>query len=269
MRAAVATVEHTPSVEHRRRSAHAAAGFLVFAGVALLAASGCAPTFVYRPAGPEFGGGAAAHYPIPPQRPAGEAYITSFGFSDIDVGGGESMPFMHARVALANSSNQPWTLDGREQLLVAAAGQPPAPPAFLNTDAGAGPVYTVYPGQHRVFDFYFSLPPPLNEAQNLAGYQLNWRINIGAQPVVGSTPFQRLEGDLPPPAGYPPYVFVGLGWGPLWWYGPYFPYRYHYYRPVVRGYYYPPSRGGGVVPPPRAVGGWRGTARGGWRGRAR
>ena len=136
MRAIVATSEHTSDAERRQGGAGALAKFLGLAVVALVAASGCAPTFVYRPAGPEFGGAAAAHYPIPPQRPAGEAYLTSFGFSDIDVGGGQDLPFMHARIALANASNQPWTLDGREQQLVAAAGQPPASPAFLNTDAG-------------------------------------------------------------------------------------------------------------------------------------
>lgn len=232
------------------------------------AAVGCAPTFAYRPAGPQFGGAGAARYPVPPQQPAGEVYVTSFGFTDMAVAENRNMPFMHARLAVANNGREPWTVDGREQQL-AAPGQPPAPPAYLNTDAGAGPVYTVYPGRHHVFDLYYALPTPLDQASNLTGFQLDWRVNVGNQPVVGNTPFERIEGEAAPAAGYPPFLFVELGWGPLWWYGPFFPYGYHYYhRPIIRGYYYPGVRGRGVVGPARG-GGWRGSPRGGgWRGRA-
>src|SRR5581483_11008492 len=129
MRAAVATIVHRPSAEHRARGGAAGRGLALLA-FALLVAAGCAPSFVYRPAGPEFGGSAAAHYPIPPQRPAGEAYVTSFGFTDMDVGGGRTMDLLHARIALQNSSSQPWTFDGREQQLQAPGQQQAAPPAF-------------------------------------------------------------------------------------------------------------------------------------------
>jgi hypothetical protein len=262
------------------------AGWLALLGVALCASllsAGCAHDYFYRPVGMGPGDGPAARYPIPPEAPQGEAWITSFGFTDMEVEAGRNATLLHARLAVSNASQNVWTVDGREQAL-AAPGQAPQGAAFLNTDAGAGPVYTVPPGQSRVFDLYFIPPPPLDHPQNLAGFELDWRVNAGGAPIAMRTPFQRFEGQVGSYAGYPPYVAVHLGWGLGWWYGPYYPYRYRY-PPLIRGYYYPPIRGrtypgwhgGGVAPsgggwrghPSGGGGGWRGTpapSGGGWRG---
>ena len=59
---------------------------LALCGLSLL--SGCAHDFLYVPVGPGAAGGPAMRYPIPPTVPQGEAYVTSFGFTDIDLGPG-------------------------------------------------------------------------------------------------------------------------------------------------------------------------------------
>jgi hypothetical protein len=241
--------------------------------VVLLAAAGCAHEYAYWPAGPAGGGGPAARYPIPPEAPRGEVYVTSFGYTDMDVNEGQSALMPHARLVVVNNGPDAWTLDGREQQLLVAPNQTPLRPAFANTDAGQGPLYTVPPATRRTFDFYYQVPPPLDDPRNVGWFELEWRVNAGAQPIAQRTPFQRFEDR---PAGYnpyPAYVFVGLGWGPLWWYDPF--YRY-VHPPIIRGYYYPPIRGRTYGPTWRGVprtappgGGWRGMpppSGGGWRG---
>lgn len=228
------------------------------------AAGGCVHEFAYLPVD-NAGGGPASRYAIPPEAPRGEVYVTSFGFTQMDVAQGRTADMMHARVVAVNNGPDAWTVDGRAQQLLVGPAQPPLTPAYINTDAGApGPVYAVPPGQHRVFDFYYPLSPPLNQPQQLGGFALDWRVDVGGRPIAQRTPFQRFEGGGGAYEPYPSYVYVGLGWGPGWWYGPgpFYPYGY---RPVVRTYYYPPSHA-------RAYGTWRGTPRtvppggGGWRG---
>ena len=258
---------------------------LVLATIVAIAGAGCAHEFAYLPV--DNGASApASRYPIPPEAPRGEVYVTSFGFTSMDVAEGRTADMMHARLVVSNGSPVPWTLDGRAQQL-AAPGQAPLIPAFVNTDAGAGPVYAVPPMQRRTFDFYYAVPPPLNQPQQLGGFALDWRVDVGGRPIAQRTPFQRFEGGGGAYDAYPDYVFVGLGFGPGWWYGPAFGYGY---RPVIRTYYYPPARvrtsgtwhGTPRTPPPPSSG-WRGTPPsgggvprgapaprgGGWRGSPR
>jgi hypothetical protein len=253
-----------------------AAVIVVTGALAVLA--GCAHQFTYVPVGPGTAGGAAAQVPIPPEAPQGEVYVTSFGFTDLDVGPNQPGRMLHARLAVSNGSAIPWAVDGRQQMLV-AAGQPAQPPAFLNTDAGEGPVYQVSPGRANVFDLYYAMPAPLDQPGYLGAFALDWNVDVGGRVIAQQTEFQRFDGPAPSYAAYPPYVVIGLGFGVGWWYGPFYPHRYRY-PPVIRGYYYAPgrARGGawrGAPPgawrgaPPRA--GWRGTppaasSPGGWRG---
>src|SRR5262245_31802263 len=127
---------------------------LMVAAGALLAATGCATSSSFVPVGPGTTGGSAIRYPVPPEAPRGEVYLTSFGFTDLDVGG-QPATLLHARLAVSNGSAQPWTVDGRRQVLV-APGYPRLTPAFANSDAGTGPVYVVPPGSSNVFDLYYS-----------------------------------------------------------------------------------------------------------------
>src|ERR1700749_1523723 len=82
--------------------------------------AGCATTtYSYLPVGPGTMGGAAAQYPVPPQAPQGEIYVTSFGFTDFDNGQGGAQRLLHARVAVSNGSATTWEGDGRQQFIAA------------------------------------------------------------------------------------------------------------------------------------------------------
>jgi len=243
---------------------------LVFAILLAAGAAGCAHEYAYLPAVPGAGNDAAVRYPIPPEAPRGEVYVTSFGFTQMDVAQDRTANLLHARLVAVNSGPETWTVDGNSQQLTVPPGQQPLSPAFINTDAGTGPVYTVPPAQRRVFDFYYAVPPPMDQAEQLGFFELGWRVDVAGRPIAQRTPFQRYEDRRGAYEPYPPYVFVGLGFGVGWWYGPAF-YPYHY-RPIIRGYYYPPIRGRTYGPTWRGVppggSGWRGTpgGGGGWRG---
>jgi hypothetical protein len=251
--------------------------------LSIVLSAGCAHNYSYWPTGPGLGDAPAARYPVPAEAPQGEIYVTSFGYTEMDVAEGRRANLLHARLAVVNQAPTPWTVDGREQV-AAVPNQPTVAPAFLNTDAGTGPVYVVGPGQSKVFDLYFALPPPLDRPENLMGFELSWKADINGRPVVGRTTFQRFIDERRSYAPYPPFVSFHLGWGMGWWYGPYSPYRY---PPVIRTYYYPPwgragpgwygspgwrgtpSGGGGWRGSPAGGGGWRGSPSGGgggWRG---
>jgi hypothetical protein len=265
------------------------AAVLASALALLVTAVGCATgSYAYLPV--EGGGGPAARYPIPPGAPQGEVYVTSFGLTDLDVTPGQPGRMLHVRLAVSNGGAAPWAVDGRQQLLE-APGLGPQAPAFLNTDAGQGPIYPISPGRANVFDLYYALPPPLAQESQLGGFALDWRVDVPGQTIAQQTPFQRTMGAPPSYDPYPPYVVVGLGFGVGWWHGPGYAYRPGY-APVIRHYHYyprhttggpwrgappgawrgtPPGAGGWRgAPPPRSVSpGWRGSpppSGGGWRG---
>jgi hypothetical protein len=255
--------------------------------------AGCATTatYAYAPVGPGTNGGPAAQYPVPPAAPTGAVYVTSFGFTDFDNGQGGAQRLLHARVAVSNGSPITWEVDARQQFLAAPGLQPQAP-SFVNTDVrSSGPIYPIMPGAANVFDLYFAMPPGMEQPQSLAGFAVDWSVNAGGQVVANQTAFDRFEGSAETYETYPPYVYVGLGFGFGWWYAPFYPYRH--YPPVIHGYYYPPRhawggpyrgappgawratppRGGWRATPPPPSGGWRATSRsapvhtgGGWRG---
>jgi hypothetical protein len=248
----------------------------LFAVLLASGAAGCAHEYAYWPAAPGAPNSPAVRYPIPPEAPRGEVYVTSFGFTQMDVADDRTAEPMHARLVTVNNGPEPWTLDGREQQLLIAPGQPMLSPAFANSDAGAGPLYEVPPGQRRVFDFYYDVPAPLNDPRYLGSFELVWRISVGGRVIAERTPFQRFESPSAVYDPYPNYVFVGLGWGGMWWHGPHYPFIR---PPIIRTYYYPPARvrtygpwrgAPRTAPPPG--GGWRGSPRtappagGGWRG---
>jgi hypothetical protein len=234
--------------------------------VALALASGCAheAAYTYLPTGPATAGGPAARYLVPPAAPQGELYVTSFGFTDFDVGGGQSARMVHARLAVSNGGPSPLTVDGRAQALE-APGVPREAASFLNTDAGTGPVYVVEAGRTNVFDLYFAVPPPLADPRALGAFALDWRVDVAGVAVAERTDFQRFGDVAPSYAAYPPYVTVGLGFGVGWWYGPHWGYR-RAYPPMIHGYYDPPRHAYGRAWRGSPPGAWRGSPSGAWRG---
>jgi hypothetical protein len=192
--------------------------------------------------------------------------VTSFGFTDLDLGPNQPGTVLHARLAVSNGSGQPWSVDGRQQMLV-GPGLAAQAPAFINTDAGGtGPIYQVASGRASVFDLYFAVPAPFNQAQGLTGFALDWNVDVAGRPIAEQTTFQRTDTVPRSYGAYPPYVVVGLGFGVGWWYGPFYPLRFRRV-PIVRQYNYGPGgfRGGPWRGPPATA--WRGAPpRAGWRG---
>ncbi|HLK92636.1 MAG TPA: hypothetical protein VKZ18_22265 [Polyangia bacterium] len=253
------------------------AGVVLLGGLLALAA-GCAHDFVYLPVGAGTSGGPAAQYPVPPQNPQGEVYVTSFGFADLEDGP-PGVPLLHARLAVSNGSSSTWTVNAGDQRLL-APGQPARGPTFVNTDAGgAGPTYQVQPGRANVFDLYFSVSPagdrraPANDLDSyaldsyaldsyapgsyaLTSFSLDWSVNAGGQMVADATSFQRFVEEADEAYDdYPDYVSVGLDFGVGWWGAPLF-FPYGRYPPHVHGYYDWPHHVYG--------GGWQGPRPGGW-----
>ena len=201
--------------------------------ILIAAAVGCAHDYAYWPAGIGAGYGPATRYPFPPTVPRGEVYVTSFGFTQMDVAPGQTAETLHARLVIVNEGPDTWTIDGQQQLLSVRHDLPPLAAAYVNTEGGPGPTYAVTSGQRRTIDLYFAVPAAFRQPKDLP-----W--------------FERFDGTGAPREPYPDYIFVGLGWGGGWWYGPAFTYQR---PPVIRGYYYPPARARTSAPD------WRGVPR--------
>jgi hypothetical protein len=242
------------------------------AGAAVLLAA-CTPSYVYVPTemvNASTEGYPTARYPVPPEAPHGEVYVTSFGIVDVDVAPGTKAPLVNVRLAVANNSGEVWQVDTRQQILdLGPEGRSRA--AYVNTDVQGSPMISVPPGIKRVIDFYYSLPAGMQGATSVPHFELVWRLDIPGRPVVQRTPFERME--IQEAAPYPAYVGVGLGWGPFWWYDPLYPsltfahpFVLHRHYPVIVGpgyvgprVYGPRMRGYPVAP----GGGWRGAPPGG------
>jgi hypothetical protein len=235
-------------IDEGRRHMRKIAAAVVMVSAALGLIAGCAHGYVYAPLAIGAPAGPVVRYAVPPESPRGDVYVTSFGFTQVDTDSGRAVRALHARLAVANNGPGAWALDGRQQQLV-AEGQPPASPAFINSDAGPGPLYLIPPGQSRVLDLYYFIPPPLDTVEALGKFSVSWRLLAGAEPISQTTVFARMEEREEPLAAYPPFVAVGLGSGVGWWFGP----RYAGLgRPVTLGYFDSPARA-------RATAGWRGT----------
>jgi hypothetical protein len=143
---------------------------------------------------------------------------------------------VHIRAILSNDSDTgPWTFDGRDQRLTMNAAT--LAPALITSSTQGAPVVTVPAGQKRTVEMYF--PPPAGvKTDNVTGFDLLWRVRTSARTVAERTPFERRE--IEPQPRYAVSVGLGLGWGPLWWYDP-------YYYPFF-GYAYPPVIHFGVGP---------------------
>jgi hypothetical protein len=210
------------------------------ASVACLSALalGCAmeAPYVYRPAVPAMAdtqGYATGVYPVPPERPDGEVRVLSFGIVSLQsTPDTAKFPTLHARLLVANNGDASgWTLDTR-QVFIDIAGEGTSAAVYANSDAGAMPLVPIGRGERRIVDFYFPVPGQVADAGRLPAFDLRWQIQTGARLVAERTPFQRFEMSRPPP----PYTHLTVvaGWGPFWWFHPFYP-RAHVFvhRPFV------------------------------------
>jgi hypothetical protein len=207
----------------RRSLAVLAAGAFAFALV------GCEHQYVYQPVvstSAAVAGRPASYYTIPPEAPRGDVRIATFGFVDIhprNADEGAVIRGLHVRMIVANNSNAPWTVDTRDQML-SLPGRGESRPAFVTVDAGASPPTVVVPsGEKRTVDLFYPLPPDLQKAEKVPAFDTVWRVDTGVRVVVERTPFERLEVEPSYPYDYGPYDYAyTYGWGPNYWYDPYY-----------------------------------------------
>jgi hypothetical protein len=172
-------------------------------------------------------------YGVPPERPEGEVRVLSFGIVGLQSAPGtDTFPTLHARLLIANNGDVTgWTLDTR-QVLIDIAGQGTSAALYANSDTGAMPLVTIARGDRRTVDFYFPVPGQAGPVRQLPAFDLRWQIQTGSRLVAERTPFQRFEIAIPPP----PYTHVTVvaGWGPFWWFHPFYPHAHGFvHRPFV------------------------------------
>jgi hypothetical protein len=181
--------------------------------------------YIYEPAehaNARVEGVQAADYAIPPENPAGDIRLATFGISEITPQGapdGAKLKALHLRAIIANNSDQTWTFDTREQrLTLADRGESRA--AFATADAGTPPpTVEIAPKGKRTVDLFFPMPRDLQNESKLPAFDALWTVHTAATTVLQRTPFERLA--IKPPAYYE------YGWsywgGSPYWFDPYYP----------------------------------------------
>src|ERR1019366_6047080 len=175
-----------------------------FTGLILVAltTAGCSATYAYVPATnaplTTLYGHAASDYAIPPQAPRGDLRVASYGIEPLSPEGAddESVGALHIRLSIANKSDQPWTLDTREQQ-AALEGRATSTPAFAARSPGVGspPIVTIAPNSTRLVDVFFPLPEDMQSASAVPALRFTSTVHTDAGPVSETTPFDRIETD--------------------------------------------------------------------------
>lgn len=211
-------------------------GLFTIAGVL-----GCAgnSNYIYAPdtANVTAAGLPAARTAIPQEQPQGAIEIVSYGVSNLRRDSAV-IASLHVRTIITNDGDDtPWTMDTTEQL-VEIPGEGKSRAMYVNSDVGTLPIVTIAKQERRVVDFYFPLPQTMQRASKLPTFELLWQVNTSARTVASRTSFDRIDREPEYPIyagatfGWP----LWAGWGPYWWYDPFYPsvvfshhhpYRFH------------------------------------------
>jgi hypothetical protein len=196
---------------------------LVTAAAALLGA--CEGNYVYRPeAQPtaRWSGGQAAQYQIPPEEPAGELQIASFGVSRVKPQAGEvgdAQRALHVRMVATNDGAAPWTIDTRKQQIdIRGVGQ--TGPLWARVHGSVAPLVTVPARDRRIIDLYFPLPEDMQHASRIPQFDLLWRVDVAGRMVAERTPFERLRVERVYAVAGPYEYGWATTWGPDFYYDP-------------------------------------------------
>lgn len=197
------------------------------------ALAGCAGDYYYRPtehatAQLASSGLPAALYQVPADRPQGEVKIASLGVRKTE---GEIDRQLIVRLIVTNNSEQPWSVDLRQQTAIFPDGQQRAPNFVYGGMASSSPLVTIPPRQQGAFDILFPVP----DETSTKTFQLAWSVTTSGGLASGRTSFRR--------EAVPPSYAVA---GPDSYYYGYGPYADFYYPPV--GFYpYPFGFGSTVI----------------------
>lgn len=166
----------------------------------------------------------ASRTPIPPERPEGTVEVTSTGITEIPVTG-QNVQVLHVRMVVANDGDDvPWQVDTRQQF-VSIPGEGRSLAMYVNSDLKTFPIITIARHEHHVVDLYFPLPENLRDEAHLASFEVQWQVTTPARVVSSHTTFDRREQEQPEPAEAWPYWpgYGPAGFGPYWWYDPFYP----------------------------------------------
>jgi hypothetical protein len=205
-------------------------------GVGLI--GGCAeqPAYYYAPEAPTVtrNGVPTRVEKIPPEAPQGTVDISSVGIAKLQNGDRG----LHVRMAVDNEGDDtPWTVDIRDQLVeIPNVGR--SAPLSARADLQTLPTITIGRREKRTIDLYYPLPPGVREPEELSGFDLLWQVRTAQRPISGRTRIDRFEA----PEDYSTNMMVYGGWGPYWWYDPFYPAVV--YRPVfISGHGHVRARG--------------------------
>jgi hypothetical protein len=192
-------------------------------------AAGCEPSYYYSPENATVvrGGAPAQVVRIPPEVPQGDVEIASTGIVTMHPPDQPEIRALHVRMIVDNEGdNLPWTVDTREQLLeIANVGQ--SHPMFARADVHAMPSLSVGRRERRALDLYYPVPHGVTGNSQLPAFDFLWQVNTGDRPVSGRAHVQRYEQVEPMYADmYWGGPYWG-GWGPYWWYDPFYPSIYY------------------------------------------
>ena len=228
---------------------------LILAATLGVAAAACeSRRFIYRPAissSAVVEGKPAAHHRIPPEAPRGDVRVATFGLADLTPvdGKGDDVRALHVRMVISNDSDASWTIDTREQR-TALPGDGETRPAYARSDDGSPPVIEIPPHGQRSVDLFFPLPSSMAKESKLPSFDTIWTVRAGAQLITQRTPFERL--DVTPVYQTTPYHSAWYGWGPPYYYDPYYG-PIFVDRPIVVRPARPPRPPPSTAPPPRRV----------------
>jgi hypothetical protein len=200
-------------------------GIISTAGLVIAGMLGCAgnSSYVYQPDTPNAtaAGLPAARTPIPQERPQGAIEVVSYGVTGLQRDG-TKIPALHVRAIITNDGDPtPWTLDTTQQL-VEIPGEGRSRPIFVNADIGTLPRVTIGQRERRVLDLYYALPETIRGASQLPGFDLLWQVNTSSRVVASRTSFDRVDREPDVAVDASPWP-LWAGWGPYWWYDPFYP----------------------------------------------
>lgn len=202
--------------------------YRVFGGAGIVAIAGllgCAGNsqYVYQPdtANATAAGMPAMRTPIPQEAPQGAIAVTSYGVTDLHRDN-QTIPALHVRAIITNDGDDaPWTLDTSQQM-VEIPGEGRSRAIFVNADVGTLPSVAIARHDRRVLDFYFPLPDTVRGARDLPRFDLLWQVDTSKRVVASRTSFERM--DREPDVAYETTVWpYWAGFGPYWWYDPFYP----------------------------------------------
>ena len=196
---------------------------------ALLLAVGCAgtPAYVYSPEAANTQtsqGFPAERTAIPQEAPQGAVEVASYGVTEINPQG-TRIPALHVRMVVTNDGDAvPWHVDTSKQM-AEIPGEGRSRALFVNSDVREQPIVTIGQHERHVMDFYFPLPETVRADSTLPRFDMLWQVDTPARQVASRTVFDREAepADQVAYAGYDSAWPLWAGYGPYWWYDPFYP----------------------------------------------